>query len=513
MKNKVFITVFIIIIFGACSEDFLVRPPLNTDNAETFWSSEKEVELAVTSIYNALARPMGYDVGHIVFGDVAADDMDCFDANWFVEIDNYQAKPTDIAINGQDEHTQGIWFVMYNVVFRANWTLNNINKVSDISDDIRNRSIYEARFLRALAYFTLINLFGDVPFYTKPLSTNEGFEIRRTPKQEIYDFIIKELHQCAGITMQGDNIEDSGLPVKGTYALGRATKGAALGLLARAYLYLENYEMAELIAKKVIDSGIYALQDDFGANWDNLSPNGIESVFEINVEPQGQPETWAMNPGSWIVSFTVNKNFEPNQGGGWAIIVPDSSVVELFEYDENGQDLDQRREMTIYKAGDKYEYAPQGLEWYVPAPPTYCLLSKYSKRNHYNEPAKQNLSRYLDSDSQIPVIRYAEILLIYAEACFRNGKTTEAFTYLNMIRVRAGLTEFNGSENFMEKLMHERRIEFLGEGHRFYDLRRGGKLSEVLGTEGYRAETNGLFPIPQNELDLNKNLAPQNAGY
>ena len=511
MKKLLFLTA-VLLFAVSCQEEFLERPPLNTDNAESFWSTSREAEMAVTSIYNAIARPMGYNFGHLVFGDVAADDIDCYDSNWFVELDNYQAKATEIAINGQEGHTQGVWFVMYTAIFRANWVLNSIDKIEE-RDDIYYRSKNEARFLRALAYFTLVNIFGDVPLYTTAISTNEGFDIGRTPKEEVYDFIIDELHATAGVDKSGNDIANEGLPVKGVYELGRATKGAALGLLARAYLYNENYQMAELVAKKVIDMGTYELQEDFGANFDNLMTNGKESVFEMNFEPQGSPGTWAMNPGSWILSFTVNTNFDPNIGGGWAIIVPDENVPDLFEKDAEGKDLDQRREMTVYKAGDKYPYAPQGLQWYIPAPPTYCLLSKYSKRNHFDEPATQLLSKMADSDSNIPVIRYAEILLIYAEACFMNGKTAEAFRYLNMIRERAGLEPFTGSENFMQRLMHERRLEFLGEGHRFYDLRRWGKLEDVLGPEGYRPETNGLFPLPQHELDLNKNLLPQNAGY
>jgi hypothetical protein len=513
MKKLRIIFISLIIIGSACSEEFLERPPLNTNNADNFWQSEKQVELAVTSVYNAFARPMGYDIGHIVFGDVSADDIDCYDANWFVEVDNYLAKPTGIAINGQDEHTQGTWAVMYNTIFRANWVLTNIDRVEEISDEIYYRSEYEVRFLRSIAYFTLINIFGDVPFYDGILPTNEGYSIERTSKDEIYNFIINELHECGGVDEAGNLIAEAGLPVKGDYELGRATRGAALGLLARVYLYTENFTMAEKIAEQVIGLGTYDLHSDYGANFDNLMTNGIESLWEINVEPQGQPETWAMNPGSWIVSFTVNKNFEPNQGGGWAIIVPDSSVVTLWEYAEDGSDIDQRRPFTIYKGGDTYEYAPPGLQWFIPAPPTYTLLAKYSKRNHFDEPVSQNLSRYLDSDSNIPVLRYSEILLIYAEACYENGKPGLAFKNLNMIRERAGLAPLDGTEDFMEHLIHERRLEFMGEGHRFFDLRRWGMLEEILGPEGYRAETNGLFPIPQNEIDLNSKLLPQNSGY
>lgn len=517
MKNSILKAILFVlcILAFSCEEGFLDRPPLNTDNADSFWSSENEVIGAVNSLYNGIARPMGYNVGHVAIGDVGADDMRCFDANWFVELDNFQAKSTGILFNGIDGHTQGVWAVMYAVIFRANWVLNNVNEVSDISESIRNRSIYEAKFLRALSYFTLTNVFGEVPLITSIISSNEGFEIAKSPKKDIIDFVHNELLECAGLDESGNSLGQSfGLPRKGEYELGRATKGAALALLARSYLYESEYEMAAKVSKSLIDQGNYDLEwSDYGANWDNLIPNGIESIFEIQVEPLGQPSAWGMRPGSWILDFTVNKNFRPGVLGGWQIMVPDSSVVGIFEYNEDGSDKDLRREMTIYKEGDRYEFAPTGLELFIPEPPTYLLLSKYSRRNRRTEPASQPLSLSAESDSNIPVIRYAEVLLIYAESNFMLGNADVAFEYLNMIRRRAGLEEFDGSEDFMEKLIHERRIEFMGEGHRFFDLRRWGKLEEVLDPIGYRSETNGYYPLPQNDLDLNPNLLPQNPGY
>ncbi len=512
MKKTIIIISIFSVLLSACSKDFLDRQDLNTLNAESFWASGDDAERAVNSVYNAMARPMAYNMGFIVFGDVAADDLMCIDNNWFIDIDQYSVQSTDISINGQDGHTQGIWAVMYNAIMRTGWVLNNIDNVGNISKQIKQRSKLEVRFLRALAYFTLINIFGDVPFYDEVVSAETAKTINVTDKEIIYDFIEEELQAAAGVDMDGNDIPDAGLPVKGTYELGRATKGAALGLLARVYLYRGKYQMAKTIAKKIIDMETYQLNPDFGENWDNHNPNGIESIFAFNFRARGLPQIWAMNPGSWMLSFTLNGMFDPNSGGGWIIIQPEEHVPDLFEYADDGSDIDQRRPMSVYKAGDRYEYAPEEIQWYVPMPPSYCMISKYSRRNHFDE--EQTLSNYLDANTPIQVIRYAEIILIYAEACYQTGDVSTAFQYLNMIRERAGLQPFNATEDFMEKLMHERRLEFFAEGHRFYDLRRWGKLEEVLGPLGYDTNTQGLFPYPAHDVSLNENLKQnQNQGY
>ncbi|MGK7395558.1 MAG: RagB/SusD family nutrient uptake outer membrane protein [Candidatus Cyclobacteriaceae bacterium M3_2C_046] len=492
---KLFLFVLVMVIITACSEDFLEEPPQNNLTTENFWQSQEDVESAINSIYYVMARPMAYGVGQMVFGDVYADDMGSFDANWFAALDNYQTKSTDVVINGGN--TIGAWSAMYGAIFRANWVLENINKAVTVSDEIRDRSINEAKFLRGLAYFNIANIWGDAPLLTEPLTPDEAENLTRDPVSGIYQQIEKDLLAAAGL----DGSES--LPVKGTYELGRATKASALGLLARFYLYRENYQKAEEIAEKVINMGTYDLNwEDYGANWDNTMKNGIESLFEIQYA-SNQGGTWGMNPGNWVTSFTAMSGYDPG-GGGWNIIVPTLEPDEVFE------EGDLRRPVTIFEAGSSYEFAPEGEQEYDTTQSQSGLhLAKYIIRNHYSTPDQPN---YLDSDMNNPVIRYAEILLIYAEALYKNGRSEEAFEYLNMIRERAGLSELSDNEDFMQALAQERRVELLGEGHRFFDLRRWGKLTEVLGPLGYDPETQGYFPVPQSELDLAENIF-QNQGY
>ena len=495
LTYKLFILISIIGILTSCSEEFLDEPPQNNLTTDNFWQSQEDVESAINSIYYVMARPMAYGVGQMVFGDVYADDMGSFDPNWFAALDDYQAKATDVVVNGGN--TIGAWSAMYGTIFRANWVLDNIDKAVTVSDEIRERSINEAKFLRALAYFNIANIWGDAPLTTKPMTPEEAQELTRDPVSEIYQQIEKDLLAAAGLD------GSKGLPVKGTYELGRATKGAALGLLARFYLYQENYTKAEEMAKKVIDMGTYDLYwDDYGANWDNTMKNGVESVFEIQYTAN-RGGTWGMNPGNWVTSFTAMSGYDPG-GGGWNIIVPTLEPDEVFE------EGDLRRPVTIFEEGSVYEFAPEGKQEYDTTQSQSGLhLAKYIIRNHYSTPEQPN---YLDSDMNNPVIRYAEILLIYAEALYKNGKTEKAFDYLNMIRERAGLPELSGSEDFMAALEQERRVELLGEGHRFFDLRRWGRLNEVLGPLGYDPKTEGFFPIPQSELDLAENIR-QNKGF
>jgi starch-binding outer membrane protein, SusD/RagB family len=512
-------------LFNSCSKEFLEQPPQDELTTGTYWTSEAQANSAVSSIYNAFARLSGYNVGFISFGDIAADDLSSTDVAWFVDIDQYQIKSTDIMIDGKLDHTVGAWGVFYAAIFRANWVLENIDKTTDITEKALVRGKNEARFLRAFAFFSLVNLFGDVPFFDHSLGADESLTIPRTASAEIYKFIENELCTAAGIDLNGNEI-GGGLPLKGEYKLGSATKEAALGLLSRVYLYQSKFPEAERTARKLIDLGTCELQDDFGANWDNLMKNGKESIFEMQYRSNVKGGSWEENPGCGISDFTAPLNWNPTSLQGWGgSIWPVSNVASIFEHVVDGVDYidgvadtiriytDKRREMSFFMAGDKYEYAPEGLQWYLPNDFTGISLAKYIKRNHFSEPAEQRMSTtYFDSDMNIPVIRYAEILLIYAEACYKNGKDTEALNYLNKIRQRAGLELYVNTDNFMNRLMQERRVEFIGEGQRFFDLRRWGKLEEVLGPLGYRSATKGLFPLPQSELELNRNLR-QNDGY
>lgn len=508
MKTIVKLTIIFTII-SACSEDFLEQPPLNAPTSGNYWHTEEDAILASNSLYQAFRMNNAYNTGHIIFGDMLADDMTIGGAHSsYLAIDEMNIDPAlpHLAASNND---YGFWGVWFNAIFRANWILKNINSVEQISDNIKNRTINEAHFFRGVAYFNLVIYFGDVPLFTDVIGPDESKTILRSPASQVWEQVEKDLLKAAGLDQNLDPAGDP-LPPKGKYEMGRVTEGAAYAFLARLFLYQEKFEKAEIMAKKVIDLGRYDLNPDFGANWDNTLENGIESVYEIQYKGGQTGYDWGMWPGNQINGNTANQAFAPG-GQGWNNYIAAPHVNNLFEKNSLGEE-DKRRKVTIFRVGDTYDFNPEHPYYLTnDKHPNGFTISKYVLRNDILS-VEQDVNRMLDADNNIPVIRYAEVILIYAEALYRNGKIPEAFAQLNLIRERAGLDPLNGTEDFMEKLMHERRIELAFEGHRFPDLKRWGLLEEVLGSFGYRSETNGLLPIPQMEMDLNENLT-QNEGY
>ena len=508
MKKSISIIISIIIIVG-CSEDFLVQPPLNTTTTGNYWNSQEEAVLAVNSLYQTFRMSEAFNTGFIEFGDMMADDMTAGTYGGFiVPLDELNIDPSMVRLTGGRDKF-GFWGVWYNTIYRANWILANVGNTKNISAEILQRSINEAHFFRGVAYFMLVNYFGGVPLFTHIISPEEAKKIPRAKAEEVWQQVESDLLKAAGLD---EDLNQSGtpLPSKGTHEMGRITKGAALGFLARVYLYQEEYEKTERIVDMIIDLDRYDLNPDFGANWDNMQENGIESIFEIQYKAGETGYGYGMWPGNQINGNTANAAFAPG-GRGWNNYVASPHVDTLFEKNSEGEE-DKRRVMTIFRVGDTYPFNPDH-EYYLTndKDPNGYTISKYVLRNDIIS-VQQDINDLLDADNNLPIIRYAEILLIHAEALYHNGKTAVAYEQLNKIRERAGLDPLDGTEDFMERLIHERRIELAFEGHRYLDLKRWGLLEEVLGPYGYRKETNGLLPIPLTEMDLNQSLN-QNKGY
>lgn len=500
--NKHFLTILSVLIlltvFAGCEEEFLEQPPENTITTGSFWVDDQDIEEATNSIYNALQRPMA-SMAPVIYGDVWADDMVCPDPEWFIDLDNFTVKSTSIKFLNGDANTLSTWSCYYAAIFRANVVLEHVDDVKEASEKIIRRSVAEAKFLRAYAYFMLVNIWKDVPFYLENLSAAEAYDVKLTNSDTILNQVERDLLFAAGLDENLNEVGEQGLFQKGTYEMGRATKGAAMAMLARVYLYRQKWDNAKKMAQKVMDIGIYELEEDYGANWDNLDENGKESIFELQFKAnqQFQNQSWQMNVGNWIHSFTSTPPFDPSGNAGWSIIIPAEHVPGLHT---NG---DLRRKINVFVQGDIYPYAPEGKQDYFPNGVTGTNMAKYIIRNHFNQPEQPN---YGDSDLNMLLIRYAEVLLIYAEASYELGETAVAFDYLNKIRNRAGLDALSSSDiDFKEALIEERRIEFFGEGHRFFDLRRWEMDMEILGKLGY-GEEDRYLPYPQQELDINPDL-------
>ena len=351
-----------------------------------------------------------------------------------------------------------MWTEWYKTIGRATIAIDYTESYENYDESLKARLIGEAKFLRALNYFWLVRSFGDVPIQEQDL-------IVRAPKDEVYAYIIQDLQ---------DAIE--ALPLKSEYAasdLGRATKGSAQGLLAKVYLYQENWQAAFDQANVLINTSEYDLEPNYAEIWRASTENGVESIFEI----QGRGET--INHG--IQQYSQTQGARGTSGWGWGFNTPSQNLVDAF--DAAGDEV--RKDASIIFAG---ETLWDGRE-----------VSASTENPRYNEKAYSSLNAGdSDGDKNIRVLRFAEILLIKAEAAFHIGE--DAAAPLNLVRERVGLDPIDNPT--LEQIWNERRLELAMEHDRWFDLVRTGQAEAAMAADGktFIVGKHELFPIPNNQL-------------
>lgn len=474
-----------------CSKDYLDKQPLDTINTENYPNNAEELVTVVNGAYQPLQWPKLYNLrmwstdimagNSIVGAGGGSDGIETQDmANFVTSTDNA----------GVLDLWRGPWpgILMSNIVLKTAPEL-------DIDEAIKNRSMGEAYFLRAHYYFILARFFGDVPLITKPQSSDGDLLPSRDPVEEVYAQIISDLEAAAEL-----------LPAKSSYSgadLGRVPKGAAYGMLAKVHLTLGHYQEAVNYAAKVEELG-YALNENYADNFNYHNENSKESIFEVQYASDGGFNFWSNeNQASWASPFMGPRGSNFVAGAfGWN--QPTQEFVSQYE------EGDERKDVTIlYEDGPKFD----GKDY-----TSSYSLTGYNTRK-FLVPLSE-VSSYDNSPLNFPVLRYADVLLMRAEALNELGQTSEAETYLNMVRNRAGLDDIQSGlsqEDFRKAVLHERRIELAFEGQRWFDLIRvnnGQYGLEFLHSIGKNnaSQKHLLFPIPQIELDRNPNLT-QNPGY
>jgi tetratricopeptide (TPR) repeat protein len=385
------------------------------------------------------------------------------------------------------------WSALYEGIKRANVVIEKVPSIN-MNEQLRNRYIAEASFLRGLFYFDLVRAFGGVP---KVTSTTPATKTPRSTDAEIYELIISDLEFAA-----------QHLPEKSLYApddAGRATKGAAKSLLARVYLFMGDYKNVEKYALEVIASDEYDLEDDFAdANGKN-GEHGIESVFEIGaMEVEGA--------GGNQYANTQGVRGSPNRG--WGFNRPSLDLRYSFE------EGDPRLDATIIDLGETLDgifIIGDGT-----TPDVVVVNGIVTEVECYNQkvwyPGTNTITQWGHNRR---LIRYADVLLMAAEALNENDKPGDALPLLNEVRERARggngsilpdvtVTEKNALRN---AILEERRHELALEGHRFWDLVRTGRAAIVLGPLGFQTGKHELLPIPQNEIDISQGSLQQNPNW
>ncbi|MCC2545584.1 RagB/SusD family nutrient uptake outer membrane protein [Hymenobacter sp. BT175] len=479
-------------LLAGCGEQFLDVSPNDSVTEENFYKTETDAIQATNAVYSELGKGGQYNYALWGIGDIMSDNSTTGGGGGGDGIEQQQLD--NFNIPATNPLTSRLWGGCYVGIGRANTVIQRVPGITDMSEAIRKRSIGEAQFLRAKYYFDLVRAFGDVPLITVPPTSLAQVNIPRTPADQVYNQIEQDLVAAIGNLPESYSGAD----------LGRATKWAATGLLAKVQLTRGNKAGAAQRAKEVIASGRFSLWASYGDNFKIANENGKESLFEVQYVSGLNGYTFDG------LGFVGNEFFGPRgQGltpqGGYGFNIPEAEFVNGYETG------DQRRDVTIWKPGDAY---PAGST--QPAQPATLPGSPngYGVKKWFVGKTNTNI---WDSGLNIPVLRYAEIYLILAEAV---GPTPEGLEAINKVRRRAFGLDINtasprdltaSTPNFDDAVLRERRYELAFENDRWFDLKRTGKLLTALQPKGIKP-FNVLLPIPQTERDANPNLT-QNPGY
>lgn len=508
MKRLILILLAGTLLTG-CSEDFLDRASLTQIANDNFWKTEADAYLAINAVYSTLqARVMyggnlngaqGYP-GYDNIGDNAYCQFEWEGPARFME---GTLDPTHFFYN---DH----WTNLYQGIARVNSVIANVDQISDevIAPEVKNEVLGQAYFLRGLMYFNLAVYFEDAPLILAPQTLEEAFVAKNT-YEEITAQVVQDLKLAIGLLPQSYPSDQYGY----------ATKGAALGLLARVQLYNKVYTGPDGVlelTQQVMGLG-YSLHPDYGELFKPENEQSPEIVFSIRFQRGDDTSNGEIFTATFLGSPKVDQRPMPNLVNDYYCI-DGLPITEspLYDPSDKGSNRDPRAQATIYFAGETYL---TDLGRVFPGNgPTQFGMQKYIRQS---ADAEGN-GVFEEGSQDFYVIRYADILLMRAEAMAETGDVGGAASMVNMVRARVGMPSVEsvegsvGQAEMIEIVRHERRVELALEGLRFMDLKRWGTLEEAYTraandpvgpfTPQWLGDKSGVFPIPQSEIDVNPQL-------
>jgi hypothetical protein len=467
MKNNIiYLLIGAAILMTSCQKSFLTLEPESTATSASFYKNTADMTNAVTASYQSLQGTKMYGQSFIIMMDLRGDDIEDqnpgADAGKQFNVDRFMAGPDNTNFSES-------WGGIYNAIARCNNVLANLNVITDVK--LKAQYEGETRFLRALHYFNLVRLWGGVPLVLQPTSTGDALNIGRSPVEAVYTAIEEDLNKATAL-----------LPATyGAADKGRATAGAAKGLLGKVYLTEKKYAQAVSTLRELLPSGTNA----YGYT---LLPN-IADVFNVGNKMNAE------------VLFAVHydKTIQ-NQGHGftaYANPVTDTNLLNAYE------PADTRRDMMTIQAVDAS--AKVVKKYFDTFDPTFKTVGY-----------------------DFILLRYADVMLMYAEAlnevAYSADPDSDNFKYLNMVRGRAKASNFtpallNNQQAFRNAILQERRLEFPLEFNRWFDLIRTNTAIQAMQNSALTKITiqqfQYLYPIPQGQIEAmhNPSIFPQNPGY
>lgn len=538
MKTKILgkyiLIVLVVFSMFACGSDFLDEVNPNTSTEDTYWQTEADAEAALATIYSPIRGQMyGYWGAFTGFQNqnVRGDDLlPVYDdpQTWAItDFTNDANNPRVGYDNGG-----GDWELLYLGINRSNNFLVNIDRV-EMDDNTKEEMKGEAYFLRAWNYFMLVINWGDIPLRLTPVSSVEETMAPSASEAEIWVQIESDLKEAK-----------SRLPItRPEGELGRIIKDAAIAYLGKAYVYQGKFNEAKTELLEIKNSGRHGLIDNPDENYTETNEFNKESIFEINYYQHGTGGVWG-NDGSDTPQVNILANFVGAPPGGWYKLQPSESIIDEFTKEERPAGSDSRWDKRMYtnfffKYSDYNDVRPDET-WYGSQEVTMDDLWKNTEtkrigNNGINKPNYSDIDgksgRFIikkftafwssNGDSMyntekhtnnIRVMRYAEVLLLLAEAAAKTGDVALANECITTIRDRAGLAKktFSG-DAIMDEIEHQRLLEFFLEGQRFYDLKRWYTPEQVkqifiergkVGVANFQPK-HFYYPIPQGEINAN----------
>ncbi len=461
--KKLLLVLPALILVVSCGDDFTILAPQSERNVENFYQTDTDFRVAINGAYAGLASNNLYGRNLMLLHEMRSDNTT--NAGGATGLAESLERITLFEELPDATELENTWAGGYKVIASTNTILSRIDNVNFDNPALADRIRGEALFIRSLVYYNLAVTFGNIPIQLEEVTT-PNIEINQVTADVIYDQIITDLGTAEGLLPASYSGGD----------VGRATSGAAATLLGLVHLTNGNAGQAETALRRVVNSQEYDLVSEYENLWGPSNENNIESIFEIQYKSGGQ------GTGSGFTEYySPDLSISGGVGGG---NVPQGVTDDLLDaYDETGDD----RFNTIGLDEDGDEY-----------------LNKYD--------AIQSIA--FDSDVNFVVFRYADVLLMLAEAI---GESPEAYDLIDEVRERAGLTTPSATlpGTFEDILLHERRREFVGENKRWPDLLRFGVAQQVmsnfLSDQGVTpSDVRLLYPIPQRELDAAPGALEQN---
>ncbi len=482
MKNsKIFsFLALVILLFNACENDLNVLPQ-DKISKDDFLSNTKYASEVVNAAYNQMLNFEMYSFAWIGITSITSDDADKGSSEGDAgtdkdKLDNLAFDPTLRSFND-------IWKQRYAGIYRCNEGIYYLSQVN-LDGTLKNQYIGELKFLRAMFYFDLVRCFGGVPLVVDKIdikdeaAVNSTVYVRRT-KEETY----KQIE---------DDLKDAILLLPPQYSssnVGRATSGAAQGLLAKVYMYEEKWGDAFSAAGNVISTGRYDLLPEYADVWREVGENGKESLFEIQA-----------TLGKGVNGYTDVQSGRGSPDYGWGFNTPSTNLVNAYEPG------DKRKDATIMFTGqvlwDGFQTPTSG--WTNP---------RYNYKAYQSRTAESWNDNKGETAKNVRLLKYSDLLLVRAESALHLSDSIEARFETNKIRTRAGLDTLKTIS--MEQIYKERRLEMAMEHDRWFDLVRTGTAQAAMAAVGkvFIVGKYELYPIPEEQITLSKGMLTQNPNY